>query len=126
MAVQYRTAKREPSRPAAGNQSGNLTTLGRKLCLPPDSSLNITRDQIKISTPICTVQFLLEPTEHADFAVHPRLKDKDLKLPNGERRLEATVTGIHAVVEFPWIRSQHRDMKKYEEWANRVVHGALG
>lgn len=101
----------------------DIMVTGGQLCLPPGSVLAITQTGLKISTPYCTVAFILEPSGSVS-SMKPGTGGEVPQLDNGEPQLETRLTGIRTLVEFSWIRAQSREMQKYEEWSDRLVQGA--
>jgi hypothetical protein len=112
---------------ASGNLFAKAPMLvrGHRLCLPPRSSLNISRDKVEMVTPFCTVSFESMPTGAVNFVSPLNSQEASVTLmENGESRFETRLITIHAVVTYSWIRAQHQEMDQYKDWSSRVVEGA--
>ena len=110
---------------AAGNafHKTPLRIIGGKLCLPPGSVLMIEDHSLEVRTPFCRILFTLESSDSVAY-MKPGTGGEVPQLQNGEPQLETRLTGIRSLIEFPWILAQHRDLKEYEEWSQRLVKGA--
>lgn len=101
----------------------DIHIIGANLCLPPESVLTIDDTSLKISTPYCTVAFQLQSSGGVSY-MEPKSGGNIPSLTNGEAQFETRITGVRANIEYSWIRAQSRDMKKYEEWSERLIKGA--
>ncbi|MGO8975375.1 MAG: hypothetical protein ACLQNV_17845, partial [Steroidobacteraceae bacterium] len=111
---------------AAGNDfaDGNIFFGPRQLCLPPDTSLSIGPGSLVLNNPFCKISFELQSSGSIDFRQPgAALLEKPTQLANGEEKFETRLTGVRITVKYHWIRAQHRDIKKYRDWANRTVEG---
>ncbi len=110
---------------AVGNAFADVPLLvwSGRLCLPPGATLTVGEQSLEIRTPFCRISFTLEPSG-AVWSAKPGTRGEVPQLPNGDPQLETRLTGIRSLVEFSWIRAQHPDLKKYEDWSQRLVKGA--
>ena len=45
-------------------------------------------------------------------------------LPDGKPRFYTIAFAIRMTTENSWVRAQHRDLQKYQDWTKRVTEGA--
>jgi hypothetical protein len=107
---------------------GNLFTRGpiirQEICLPPGSLLDVTDSSLSITTPFVRISFVVESTGGAIFG-KPGTGGLDAPcLPDGSPGFETRPQSVRATTEYTWIRAQHRDIERYQRWAERVVTGA--
>jgi hypothetical protein len=111
----------------AGNSfaDGDMFFGRQSLCLPPRSTLQVRADGLTLTNPFCDISFILEPSG-AIFFTRPGTHGLEQPLlPNGGgATFETRATGIRVTVRSSAIRSQHRDMPKYQDWSKRVISGA--
>jgi hypothetical protein len=120
----FSTDKIEHRLAAAGNvfAGANIFFGPRELCLPPNSTLSISPNSLVIENPFCKLSLGLEQSGGVAFT-EPGTGGNVPQLSNSEPRYETRVTGVRAIVEFSWIRAQHRDLKKYQDWIDKVFNG---
>jgi hypothetical protein len=94
-----------------------------KLCLPPKTRLEISRDTLSLTNSFCQLVFKAEHPAHFILNVHPTERHY-VDLGNGEPRYEIRQMGISVQTTFYALRSQNRKSAEYHEWTNRVVDGA--
>jgi hypothetical protein len=110
----------------AGNSfaDGDMLFGRQSQSLPPRSALQVRADGLTLTNPFCEISFILEPSGGIVFTRPGTHALEQPLLPNGEPTLETRAAGIRVTVRSSAIRSQHRDMPKYQEWSKRVVSGA--
>jgi len=112
---------------SAGNlfAGAPLRALTGRLCLPPKTDLDISADGLTLRNPLCRISFEMT-SPGGTFFVDPRSSDGDVTmLPEGAgSQFETRQMGIKVTTTFFRLRSQHRERKRYEEWAKRVVDRA--
>jgi len=108
-------------------RSGNLfsgdTLPDRLLCLPPQSSLTLDHESVTLKGPFCEIRFASKLSSIVNYT-QPGTSGERPSLANGEARFERRMISIRASVTYSWLRAQHRDLAKYQDWAKRVVDGA--
>jgi hypothetical protein len=109
----------------AGNAfASSGTFLRQQICLPPGSSLDVQGSTLLISTPFVRISFLVEPAGGAMFVKLGTGAQEAPILPDGSPQFETRAHLVRATTEYSWIRAQHRDIDRYQRWAERVVTGA--
>jgi hypothetical protein len=86
--------------------------------------LDIQNSSVSITTPFVRISFVVEPTGGAMFAKPGAGGLEVPHLPNGSPQFETRAHGVRVTTEYTWIRAQHRDIDRYQRWAERVVAGA--
>jgi hypothetical protein len=90
------------------------------MCLPPNSSIDITPDRVVIDTPYCTIRFDVEGMVMSQFS-SPGSPQERPTLQNGQPRFETRTGIIRITINYNRLRAQSRMMGKYQAWANDVV-----
>jgi hypothetical protein len=99
-----------------------LQVLSGRLCLPPNTELDISDDTVTLRNPFCELTFKAEHPAHSIMNVDPRTREV-VSLDNGEPRYEIRQMGLSIETTFFALRAQHRNSKQYHDWASRVVDG---
>jgi hypothetical protein len=85
------------------------------LCLPPNSTLEITADTVIITNSVCEVSFAFR---------YPLLEMSSLvPLPDESTRYANVTHAIRATTTYFSLRAQDRKLKSYQSWASRIVSG---
>jgi hypothetical protein len=109
-------------------KAGNLFTTGhfvrQEICLPPGSSLDVQNSSLSITTPFVRISFVVESIGGTMYGEPGSGGLKNPVLPDGLHQFETHPQSIRATTEYTWIRAQHRDIERYQRWAERVVTGA--
>ena len=108
----------------AGNTFASVPLDQPRICLPPGSSLDVQESTLSITTPFVRISFVVEPTGGAMFFKPGTGAQEAPSLPDGSPQFETRAQSVRATTEYTWIRSQHRDIERYQRWAERVVTGA--
>jgi hypothetical protein len=111
----------------AGNAfaGANISVIGGRLCLPPKTTAELSSNALIVTCPFCEISFTLESSGGIHYGYPGILTDSSYPtLPNGEAAVETRVVGIRIETRYSALRAQHKDMKKYEDWSNRIVSGA--
>jgi hypothetical protein len=94
----------------AGNMFANAENIGMgivSLCLPPNSTIDVTANSVVLTTRVCQISI-------------------DLSFAAGhfpDPRNATVVMGTRATVRYYAYRAQARDLIKYQAWAKRLVEG---
>jgi hypothetical protein len=95
------------------------------ICLPPQSSIDLSPSSVRIKTLLNQIIFVIEPQPYDTWYVNPaRPSDPTPLLEDGHPRFATRRGIIHATIKSNWLRAPDRDMPKYQTWANGVVDGA--
>ena len=106
----------------AFSQAPLLIMTGR-LCLPPKTELTISGKSLTLRNPVCQIRFTFDRLV-LDLRNPATAEIEVAKLPNGEPQFETRNVGIVVETTYFALRAQHRQKRKYEEWATRLVNGA--
>jgi hypothetical protein len=108
--------------------SGNVFVAGpmprEQICLPPNSSLVLAGSSLAIITPFVRIEFDVGPSASAMFVQPGTPAIVAPTLPDGSPQYETRVHSVRATTVYAGIRAQHRDIERYQQWAERVVNGA--
>jgi len=114
----------------AGNIFANGPVRGfRKLCLPPNSHLDVTSDSLVMRSPICQLTFhvddpsMIDNTEPKKVGEGPRVLSVP-ELPKGGPRFTTRLQGLSVESKFFATRAHHPEKTKYQEWLSRVTNDA--
>ena len=108
----------------AGNAFASVPLFRAQICLPPDSSLDVQDSSLSITTPFVRISFAVEPIGGVMFVKPGTGTQEAPRLPDGSPQFETRAHSVRATTEYTWIRAQHRDIDRYQRWAERVVTGA--
>jgi hypothetical protein len=93
------------------------------MCLPPNSTLDITASNVVVKTPYCSITF--EVDQQWVMSDHRKPQTTEMPILSGNKPRYTTRTGIvRATVSYSGLRSQSRTMPKYQDWANDVLDRA--
>jgi hypothetical protein len=91
-----------------------------RLCLPPKSTLEISRSSVLIRNPICQISFNLELPGNV-FYTQPGTGGQVPMLPDGQHRYETHQFGF-AIEEITFaLHAQSREASRYRDWLSRVA-----
>ena len=108
----------------AGNTFASAPLYQPRICLPPGSTLDIQDASVSITTPFVRISFVVEATGGVMTAKPGTGWLEAPSLPDGSPQFETRAQNVRATTEYTWIRAQHRDIERYQRWAERVVTGA--
>jgi hypothetical protein len=94
--------------------------LSGRLCLPPKSTLDISRSSVSIRNPICQISWNLE-LPGGIFYVEPESGGQVPMLPNGRYRYETQPFGFAIEAVTFALRAQSQQASRYREWLTRVA-----
>jgi len=102
---------------------GPLQVLTGKLCLPPNTTIEVSADSLTLQNRFCRIAFKAEHPAHMILNVDPQTRSY-VPLPSGDPRFEIRTMGLNVETTFFALRAQHRDSPRYHDWSSRVVNGA--
>jgi hypothetical protein len=111
----------------AGNmfaQAENLGAVRDFLCLPPNSTIEITADSVVLTTRVCRISVDLKGRFAEMDSRDPRAaSDNRATLKDGTPRFANVVLGARVTISYDRYHAQARDLPKYQAWTKRLVEG---
>jgi len=109
----------------AGNTfaDGENVLFGPYICLPPRTTVALTRDTLTIENPFCRISFAIA-LSGSMWNVKPKSRGEVPQAPQGGAQYQTRPVGIKIAVRYFGIRAQHADIEKYRAWVARVLSGA--
>lgn len=95
-----------------------------KICLPPESIIEISGTSLAIKNPICAVVFRVTPPASKMFTKPFTYATERPMLKDGKPQYVTMLLGIDVTTQFFDLRANHRDANRYKSWAARVVNDA--
>lgn len=105
----------------------SLKGISKSICLPPNTELSLTPEELLIKNPFGEISFSLLSSGSISY-MKPGTKGlKPPQLPEekgGGGQFETRLTGIQVKMVQSALYSHHFNSKMYEEWRNKLVDEA--
>ena len=118
------TPRSRPCSPKQAIRSPACPSINQGYVCRPAHRWMYKNSTLSITTPFVRISFVVEPTGGAMFFKPGTGAQEAPSLPDGSPQFETRAQSVRATTEYTWIRSQHRDIERYQRWAERVVTGA--
>lgn len=110
---------------SAGNAfaGAHLLVAGGRLCLPPGSGVDISRESVVLRNPAFRISFSMSPALSVSNMRPDTGGDVPVLADGTTPQFETRWVGIKIETVFFALRSQQRASPKYKEWVTRVITG---
>ena len=108
---------------AAGNLFADnpVVSWANRLCLPPQTTLEISPRSITFSNPFCQAIWKLDEIPTMIDRTHPGTQGNVPTIASGQPRFDTRVSGLSAEITYFALRAKSPNMEKYKAWISRVM-----
>jgi hypothetical protein len=118
----YRQADLRAKLKAAGNLFADSDFGGaNRLCLPPDTTLEIFPRSIVFENHFCRAMWKLDEIPVLTSHMKPSSQGAMPMIDSGKPQFDSRVSGLNAEVTYFALRAKSPDMQKYKSWITRLM-----